>query len=460
MDTNYFLTPLRTRTLNPRTTKPGHCVVYLMSRDQRVQDNAALITAQQYATEKKRPLIVLFHLFAHLGERCLQQYTFMLHGLQETEKNLQTFAIPLRVTTEDLRETLDKLHAQTPLDALFFDFSPLRQPRQTRTDIATHAPYACFEVDAHNIVPAWVASDKEEYAASTFRPKIHKHLAEYLTPLPKLHKHPFPYPQFITNDWHHIQSQIQARTIAGYQIPFKPGERAAHNILHQFLEKKLIRYATDRNDPTQDATSHLSPYLHFGNISSLRVALAVQAYANKHPENSQIQEGKNAFLEELIVRKELADNYCFYNSTYDVIEGARPWAQKTIEKHTHDPRTYTYTLEQLEQAQTHDPAWNAAQRQMTTTGWMHGYMRMYWAKKILEWTPSIPKALRVAITLNDRYELDGYDPNGYTGIMWSIAGVHDRPWPERPIFGTIRYMNYAGLKRKMNITAYENTWTN
>jgi deoxyribodipyrimidine photo-lyase len=167
-----------------------------------------------------------------------------------------------------------------------------------------------------------------------------------------------------------------------------------------------------------------------------------------------------AFLEELIVRKELADNYCFYNSNYDSFLGFPDWAKKTLDAHRHDKREFIYSLETLTEAKTHDDAWNAAQMQMVKTGYMHGYMRMYWAKKILEWTSSPEEALQFANTLNDQFELDGRDPNGYTGTAWAIGGVHDRPWGERPIFGMIRYMNAAGLKRKFDIGSYIRHWLN
>lgn len=167
----------------------------------------------------------------------------------------------------------------------------------------------------------------------------------------------------------------------------------------------------------------------------------------------------NAFLEELIVRKELSDNYCFYNSNYASINGAKDWARETLEAHKDDEREYTYTQDELESAQTHDDAWNAAQNQMMKTGKMHGYMRMYWAKKILEWSKTPEHAIQAAVYLNDHYSIDGGDPNGYIGIMWSIAGVHDRAWTERPVYGKIRYMNANGLKRKFDVDEYVSMWS-
>ena len=214
-----------------------------------------------------------------------------------------------------------------------------------------------------------------------------------------------------------------------------------------FINHRLDEYDSLRNYPERDGQSGLSPYLHFGQISAQRIALAVTAA--EAPAAS-----KKAFLEELIVRRELSDNYCFYNKNYDHFEGVPNWAKITLNKHRDDPREFLYSPEQLEQALTHDDLWNSAQKEMVITGKMHGYMRMYWAKKILEWTGSPEEALAVAIFLNDKHSLDGRDPNGYAGIAWSIGGVHDRPWGERKIFGMIRYMNYNGCLRKFNVKEY------
>jgi deoxyribodipyrimidine photo-lyase len=213
------------------------------------------------------------------------------------------------------------------------------------------------------------------------------------------------------------------------------------------MKNKLNGYALQRNDPALDATSNLSPYLHFGNISAQRVALTVQAVHGK-------KNAKEAFLEELIVRRELADNFCFYNKDYDTFKGFPAWAMKTLHEHRDDKREYIYSLPQFERAETHDPLWNAAQMEMITQGETHGYMRMYWCKKILEWTRTPEEAIRTAIFLNDKYELDGRDPNGYAGVAWSIGGVHDRAWGTRKVFGKIRFMSYNGCKSKFDIEKY------
>jgi len=227
----------------------------------------------------------------------------------------------------------------------------------------------------------------------------------------------------------------------------KPGSKGGLKALHLFVQNKLDSYDSGRNDPTKDAVSLLSPYLHFGQVSAQRVALEVsKAHASAAC--------KDAFLEQLIVRRELADNFCYYNPDYDRVEGFPGWAQRTLEEHVKDRREHLYAREEFEHAQTHDDLWNAAQQEMVKRGTMHGYMRMYWCKKMLEWTRHPREALEIAIYLNDRYELDGRDPNGYTGIAWSIGGVHDRPWGTRPIFGNIRYMSYNGCKSKFDVKAY------
>ncbi len=214
-----------------------------------------------------------------------------------------------------------------------------------------------------------------------------------------------------------------------------------------FLQDGLERFHTDRNDPLADGQSGLSPWLHFGHLAPQRAAMEALKAA---PET----EGTKAFIEELVVRRELSDNFCLYGEDYDSVKSFPDWAKKTLDEHRKDEREHLYDLKEFEESKTQDELWNAAQTEMVKTGKMHGYMRMYWAKKILEWSPSPEKAIKTAIPLNDRYEMDGRDPNGYAGIAWSIGGVHDRAWPERPVYGKIRYMNAAGSRRKFDVDAY------
>jgi len=230
-----------------------------------------------------------------------------------------------------------------------------------------------------------------------------------------------------------------------------PGSQAAEVALSTFLERRPTSYDTLRNDPNENAQSDLSPYLRYGNIAPQRVALTVR--------NSDMSDAdKLAFLEELIVRREVADNFCWYSPAYDRFDGAWNWARESLEAHWDDPREFVYSQEQFDRAETHDSLWNAAQIQMVKTGKMHGFLRMYWAKKILEWSENPEIAITIALYLNDRYELDGWDPNGFTGVMWSICGVHDRAWFERPIFGKIRYMNRNGCERKFDVKAFVGKW--
>jgi deoxyribodipyrimidine photo-lyase len=266
---------------------------------------------------------------------------------------------------------------------------------------------------------------------------------------PKLRKHPYKWAARAKNDWERIAGEVKADESVPPVDGLEPGEAAAKKALRDFINDKLDGYGDGRNFPDSDGLSGLSPYLHFGQIAAQRVA--IEAEKSGAPGRSV-----EAFLEQLIVRKELADNYCFHEPHYDGFAGFPEWGKKTLNKHRKDKREYLYTAKKLEKAATHDELWNAAQREMAVTGRMHGYMRMYWCKKILEWTRSPEEAQRIAIYLNDKYELDGRDPNGYAGIAWSIGGLHDRPWGERRTFGTIRYMSYNGCKGKFDIGAYIN----
>lgn len=422
-------------------------VLYWMSRDQRVKDNWAFLFAQDLALERKKPLGVLFCLVPQFLNATVRHYDFMLQGLREVEKALAKANISFFVKTGAPENEIPRFVAEQNVGALVADFDPLRVKRGWKHGVADGLRIAFYEVDAHNIVPCWHASPKEEVGARTLRPKIKRLLPEFLGPFPHVQKHPFPWKnKSVPVDW-----EAAARTVRSDPVPpvgwIKPGERQAAERLRLFIQNRLASYGEGRNDPTQEAVSHLSPYLHFGHISAQRVALDVSRAPL--PATS-----KEAFLEELIVRRELADNFCYYNEEYDSIKGFPGWAQKTLREHVKDARAYLYTLEEFERAQTHDQLWNAAQLEMVRRGKMHGYMRMYWGKKILEWSRDPREALEIAIYLNDRYELDGRDPNGYTGIAWSIGGVHDRPWPERPAFGKIRYMSYNGCKSKFDVKAY------
>ncbi len=441
------MNPNRVRLLQGGAEKRKGPVVYWMSRDQRMQDNWALLFAQNLALRHTRSLVVLFCLVPQFLNATLRQYQFMLAGLQELETRLAAETIPLVVLLGSPETEIPAFVERNDVDVLVSDFNPLRINRRWKAGVAEKIECPFYEVDAHNIVPCWLASPKQEYAARTFRPKLNRAVPEFLDDFPALRRHPHKWQESgDTIDWKNAVRSLHVDETVPTVTWLKPGETAAQHVLRQFLEHKLESYPAQRNDPNSDALSNLSPYLHFGQIAAQRVALEVNR--SKAPSHA-----KEAFLEELVVRRELADNYCYYNLAYDSLDGIPEWARKTLREHAGDPREYRYTRAELENAETHDRYWNAAQSEMRVRGKMHGYLRMYWGKKILEWSSTPEAAFATALFLNDKYELDGRDPNGVTGVAWCF-GTHDRPWRERAIFGKVRYMNAAGLKRKFDMEAY------
>lgn len=452
----------------------GKCVLYVMSRDQRVTDNHALIYAQQRALKLHLPLAVVFCLQENTGYRAREHYIFMLEGLRQVEDTLNKLNIPFIMLIGNAFERLSGIFHHTNPESVFFDLNPLIGYQKLLQKLSSLAKFPMYVVDNHNIVPVWVASDKKQVGAYTLRPRIHRLIGEYLVEPSSLKKHPIKWPgkvMKISELDNTIQSIVTKIKSNGVKIQESSGENEAFKKLNKFIKNIMPDYGLNKNNPTLNAQSGLSIYLHFGQLSSLRVALEIQKYAIKNKLELGIlnspkmplggegmQSGIDAFLEELIVRKELADNFCYYEQNYCSTKGASVWAQQTLNDHAKDEREYIYSFEELRIAKTHDNAWNSAQRQLTNTGKMHGYMRMYWAKKILEWTENVDTALEYAIRLNDFYSNDGGDPNGYAGIMWAICGVHDRPWFDRPVYGKIRYMNYAGLNRKFDLSSYMNTW--
>jgi deoxyribodipyrimidine photo-lyase len=414
------------------------CIVYWMQREQRTKDNWALIFAQEQAIEVRQPLYVIFNKVPEFAGASYDHFRFMLAGLKAVGKSLDSLSIPFTMLSGDPVETIPRFLAGKQAGFLITDFNPLRQVIQWKTEINSCINVPFVEVDAHNVFPVRTISDHREYSAFTLRKKIDRRLNVFLEPFPRLINHPFPGSlDFVKNPGGEFPEEIGNYKIEGADYKYKSGEHEAAECLTQFLNHGLSLYQEQRNSPEKNGQSGLSPYLHFGQISAQRIALEIRAFHVDNP-------GAAPFLEELIVRRELADNFCFYCNTYDSVKAFQPWAFQTLDKHRNDPRSYLYDETELEQGLTHDPLWNASQREM----------RMYWAKKILEWTESPEQAMDIAVYLNDKYSLDGRDPNGYAGIAWAIGGVHDRPWSERPVFGMIRYMNYEGCNRKFNIREY------
>jgi len=314
-----------------------------------------------------------------------------------------------------------------------------------RVGLAKKLDCRLVQVETDVVVPVETAYPKEAYTAAVLRPKITRFLGQFLTPLKPTALHCMaPESSFVLETEHILQSLNIDRAVSrSHHI--LGGRSAAKQLLDNFIATNLSCYAEQRNDPSTDFASHMSPYLHFGQISPLEIALTVKG-SGDNPNVS-------SYLEELIVRRELSWNFTHYNSNYDTYESLPNWARATLEKHANDPREFLYSQADLEEASTHDPYWNAAQREMMLTGKMHNYMRMYWGKKILEWSASPQEAFHTTLALNNKWCLDGRDPNSFAGVAWCY-GKHDRPWGEREIFGSVRYMNAAGLRRKFDMDGY------
>ncbi|MCX8118387.1 MAG: deoxyribodipyrimidine photo-lyase [Desulfobacterota bacterium] len=436
----------RLKALNARPIRKGQYVLYWMQASQRAEENHALEYAISKADELDQPLVVFFGITDRFPEANERHYAFMLEGLRETKRSLEERKI--RMVIRHISPEKGAVEMAKKASLVVVDRGYLRIQRGWREEVARRVDCPLIQVESDVIVPVEEASPKEEYAAATLRPKILKKLDYFLVPLPN--REPrcsslgLEFDSFELDDLDGALRRLRIDRSVKKVSSFQGGAHEAHRLLKVFIEGKLDRYPELRNDPTCDALSHMSPYLHFGQISPLRIALKVREVRSP---------GAEAYLEELIVRRELSMNFVFYNLRYDSYEAIPEWARKTLSSHRKDRRPYLYSLEELERAKTHDPYWNAAQREMVLTGKMHGYMRMYWGKKILEWSPTPEEAFRSALYLNNRYELDGRDPNGFTGVAWCF-GKHDRPWAERPIFGTVRYMNDKGLKRKFDADRY------
>lgn len=441
-----MIQPERVRILNRKAERTGQYILYWMQASQRAECNPALEYALRLANERSKPLVVCFGLTEAFPEANARHYRFMLEGLRETQASLRERGIQMAVRLGQP----DDVAVDFARDAVLAvtDRGYLRIQRRWRASAAERMDCPLIQVEGDAVVPAEEASAKEEYSAATLRPKIHRRLAEFLVPLreslPRVDSLGLNLDAVPLADESHVLSLLDIDRSVPASPLFRGGTAEAKRRLAEFVRSHLRHYADLRNDPNEDAVSHMSPYLHFGQISPLYIALEIQKVGGP---------GAEAYLEELIVRRELSINFALYNPRYDAPDGLPLWALKTLAEHEDDAREYLYSRDELERGQTHDPYWNAAQREMVITGKMHGYMRMYWGKKILEWTPSAAEAFRIALYLNNKYELDGRDPNGFAGVAWCF-GKHDRPWANRPVFGSVRYMNANGLRRKFNADAY------
>jgi len=438
--------------LSQKPLKKGRYVLYWMQASPRITCNHAYQYAVRMANRLSLPLLACFNLIPGYPEAARPHYRFMIEGLVALSKTLRANGVRFVIITG--------LPGAAPLalgdDAALVvtDRGYLTFQKRWREEVARELECPLVQVETDVVVPVAYASPKEEWSAATFRKKITPSFDRFLVPLEQKK----PARSSLDMDAGSVKEETTETLltrISGHSpgkngsgqpdpLPWRGGEAAAQDILNQFIRENLDHYPAYRNDPGAGVLSCMSPYLHFGQISPLFIAQKI--LGSKSP-------SAGTYLEELIIRRELSMNFVHYNPLYDEFSGLPDWAKKTLSDHSGDRREYTYRFSEFESARTHDPYWNAAQREMVLTGKMHGYMRMYWGKKILEWSETPEEAYRTALALNNRYELDGRDPNGYAGIAWCF-GRHDRAWQERPVFGKIRYMNAAGLKRKFDANRY------
>jgi deoxyribodipyrimidine photo-lyase len=440
----------RIQILNDLNLRQGAYVLYWMQQSQRAEYNHALEYAVQQANKMGQGVVVLFGLMGDYPEANLRHYTFMLEGLQETQAVLAKRGIKMVVQKGNPADVA--LSAGRRASLIVCDRGYLRHQRQWRKKVARNAGCRVVQIESDVVVPLEVVSGKAEYAARTIRPKINKCLKDYLIEFqPTKVKKSSLKTRVSGLDLSDIEAVAKNMPLDKGVLPvsgfFTGGTSRAKKIFKEFLRRRFEHYVANRNQPQTDDVSHMSKYLHFGQISPLYLALQILKTEKR------FKEAREAFLEELIVRRELAMNFVYYNPDYDAYACLPAWAQKTLAEHKKDRREYRYNRRQLENAKTHDDYWNAAMREMKYTGFMHNYMRMYWGKKILEWSDTPEGAFKTTLAINNKYFIDGRDANSYTGVAW-VFGVHDRAWFERPIFGKIRYMAASGLERKCDIQAY------
>jgi deoxyribodipyrimidine photo-lyase len=440
----------RIQILNDLDVRQGDFVLYWMQQSQRAEYNHALEYAVQQANKMAQGVVVVFGLMAKYPEANLRHYTFMLEGLREIQAALAKRGIKMAVQKGNPAEIA--LSAGRRASLIVCDRGYLRHQRQWRKKVAQNAGCRVVQIESDVVVPLELVSNKAEYAARTIRPKINKCLKDFLIEFKQTRVKKTSLKTRVSGlDLKDIEAVAKKMSLAKGVLPvsgfFTGGTSKAKKIFKDFLRNRFEHYVENRNQPQTDGVSHMSKYLHFGQISPLYLALEILKTEKR------FKEAREAYLEELIVRRELAMNFVYYTPDYDAYTCLPAWAQKTLAEHKKDRREHRYTRRQLENAKTHDEYWNAAMREMRFTGFMHNYMRMYWGKKILEWSQTPEEAFKITLAINNKYFLDGRDANSYTGIAW-IFGVHDRAWFERPIFGKVRYMAASGLERKCDIQAY------
>jgi deoxyribodipyrimidine photo-lyase len=439
----------RVRRLNEKGVRDGGYVLYWMQQAQRAEYNHALEYAAQKANELGRPLLVAFGLMDDYPSANARHYAFMLEGLRDAQESLEGRGVRFVVQKGSPDEVALRLGENASM--IVSDGAYLRPEWSWRRRVAEEAGCSVVRVESNVVVPVELASDKREHAARTLRPKIWRHLDEFLVELePTELERPSLGLEVEGLDLSDIDAVLDGmsidRSVGPLRHLYRGGLTAAKERLEEFIERGLEGYAEHRNQPQTNHVSHMSKYLHFGHISPVYLALRIR-------EASAPRENAETYLEELIVRRELSINFCFYTPDYDSFSCIPQWAKKTLGEHQEDEREHLYTREELEGARTHDPYWNAAMTEAIHTGYVHNHMRMYWGKKILEWSPTPEEAHETTMYLMDKYYLDGRDALTYANIAW-VYGQHDRGFAERPVFGKVRYMSAGGLERKAKPEEY------
>jgi len=430
----------------------GKCVVYWLQRAQRALDNPALEVAIACGNALGLPVVAAFFVIPNYPNANYRHYYFLQQGLPDIAEGMAERGVGFVVRRPSDDDTLENFLEEVGAAMLVGDENVCREPERWRAALAKKLRIPFLTVDADVVVPSAIFG-RSFVLLHHFRPKLQAQFEEWLKPLKKvdvLHEwrkriRSYDLDKDITEGFTKLDRSVGAvDTLTG-------GTKAGLRRLKEFTGTQLKDYDEKRNHPETSGTSQMSPYLHYGHLSPLTIALAVQDAAEQGKATKPVAE---KYLDELIGWRELAVLFCKYNPNYDSWECAEPWARKTLLAHAGDKRPWLYSLKQLERAETHDALWNASQMQMVRDGWMHNYMRMYWAKKILEWSPDVATGFAWAVELNDRYELDGRDPNGYAGIAWAMVGKHDRPWFDRPVFGLVRYMSGESTGKKFDSRRY------
>jgi deoxyribodipyrimidine photo-lyase len=435
--------------LNHIPIQKGKYVLYWMQSSQRAEYNHALEYALTQANDLSLPLLVAFGLMDDYPDANLRHYTFMLQGLQDAQKTLVKRGIKMVVQHGNPADVAIKLSKDAAL--VVVDRGYLRPAKSWREKAAKEMPCKLIQIETDVVVPVDTVSDHAEFAARTIRPKITKQFDKFIQPLEKVPVKKKSLDLDMSGlDLSDVTKLAESLKLDKSVLPvdtlYSGGQTTARKTFLDFLEHRFNNYVPNRNQPQTSDTSYMSRYLHFGNISPLELVFMLR-------EKGRGRENIESYIEEVIVRRELSMNFCNFTPNYDSYDCIPAWAKKTLDEHRHDKRSRLYSLEQLEQAQTHDSYWNAAQKEQVYTGYMHNYMRMYWGKKILEWSKTPEEAFKNALYLNNKYFIDGRNANGFVGVAWCF-GLHDRPWTERTIFGKVRYMNAAGLERKADPKAY------